>query len=145
MSQTNTQAETKSVVMERVMAHPPEKVWRALTQTAMLAEWLMANDFQPIVGHKCQFHWSRGEYKGDVTVEVKLVDAPNKLAYTWGDGSPAQGTLLTLVTWTLEPTGAGTRLRMEQTGFTEAQEQARRGAEFGWNGFMPKLEAILAK
>ena len=137
--------ETRSIVMERVMPHPPEKIWRALTQSAMIAEWLMENDFKPVVGHKFQFHWAQGGYSGDVTCEVLTVEPARKLAYTYGNGSPAENTLATTVTWTLEPEGAGTKLRMEHTGFTEAQEAARGGAEFGWKGFLKRLDRVVEK
>jgi hypothetical protein len=52
---TNVATETRSIVVERDMTHPPEKIWRALTQSALIEEWLMKNDFQPIVGHKFNF------------------------------------------------------------------------------------------
>ena len=45
----------RSIVVERVMPHPLEKIWRALTQAPLIEEWLMRNDFQPVVGHKIQF------------------------------------------------------------------------------------------
>ena len=58
-------AETaRSVVIEREMPHPPEKVWRALTQSSLLEEWLMKNDFQPIVGHRFNFRADWGAVDG---------------------------------------------------------------------------------
>ena len=45
-------AETLSVVIEKELPHPPEKVWRALTQGALIEDWLMHNDFEPTVGHE---------------------------------------------------------------------------------------------
>ena len=80
--------ETKNIVVERLMPHPPEKIWRALTQSHLIEEWLMKNDFQPRVGHRFQFRaqpvpgWS-----GVTNCEVLEVDAPKRLAYRWGDGS----------------------------------------------------------
>ena len=52
---TNVAAETRSIVVERDMTHPPEKIWRALTESALIEDWLMKNDFRPVVGHKFNF------------------------------------------------------------------------------------------
>ena len=93
--------------------HPPEKVWRALTDPQAIAQWLMKNDFAPRVGHKFQFHTKPAPgFDGIVNCEVLEVDRPRRLAYTWCGGK-----MNTTVTWILEPVGAGTRLRLTQTGF----------------------------
>jgi len=127
---------TRSVVIEREMPHPPEKIWRALTQSSLLEEWLMKNDFQPIVGRrfKCRADW------GAVDGEVLAVE-PNKiLSYGW-----AAFGLESVVTWTLTPTSTGTHLRMEHAGFRADQEQAFKGAKYGWQGFFGGLEKVLAR
>jgi uncharacterized protein YndB with AHSA1/START domain len=78
------EATTKSIVVERVIPHAPEKIWRALTQAAMIAEWLMENDFKAVVGHKFQFHATRMPgWKGYTNCEVLEVDEPRKLVYSW--------------------------------------------------------------
>ena len=127
---------TRSVVIEREMPHPPEKVWRALTQSSLLEEWLMKNDFQPIVGHRFNFRADWGAVDGQV-----LAVEPNKmLSYGW-----AAFGLESVVTWTLTPTSTGTHLRMEQSGFRTDQEQAFKGAKYGWQGFFAGLEKVLAR
>jgi uncharacterized protein YndB with AHSA1/START domain len=127
---------TRSVVIEREMPHPPEKVWRALTQSSLLEEWLMKNDFQPIVGHRFNFRADWGAVDGEV-----LAVEPNKmLSYGW-----AAFGLESVVTWTLTPTSTGTHLRMEQSGFRTDQEQAFKGAKYGWQGFFAGLEKVLAR
>ncbi len=126
----------RSVVVEREVPHPPEKIWRALTQPHLIQEWLMKNDFQPKVGHGFKLH---GDW-GSVDCEVLEVEANRSLAYTWS----AMG-LESTVTWTLTPSGAGTHLRMEQAGFRPDQEQAYRGAHFGWQKFFASLEEVLAR
>jgi uncharacterized protein YndB with AHSA1/START domain len=96
------------------MPHPPERVWRALTDSQAIAEWLMANDFEPRVGHKFQFRdRPRGSWDGIVYCEVVEVDEPRRLAYTWKGGK----SLDTKVTWTLEAAAGGTRLVLEHNGF----------------------------
>ena len=128
--------ETRSVIVEREIAHPPEKIWRALTQPHLIEAWLMTNDFQPVVGHAFSL---RAEW-GAVACQVTTVEPARTLAYTWA----AHG-LESLVTWTLTPAGAGTRLRMEQAGFRPDQEPAYRGAKAGWAQFLARLEQVLAQ
>jgi uncharacterized protein YndB with AHSA1/START domain len=133
---TDTATETLSVVVEREMPFPPEKIWRALTQPHLIEEWLMKNDFKPVVGHSFNL---RADW-GAVDCQVQTV-APNRtLSYTWdafGLGS--------VVTWTLTPTSTGTHLRMEQSGFRPDQQQAYQGAKGGWPRFFSALEQVLAR
>jgi uncharacterized protein YndB with AHSA1/START domain len=133
---TNIATETRSVVVEREMAFPPEKIWRALTQPHLIAEWLMKNDFKPVVDHRFTL---RGDW-GAVECQVLIVEPNKALTYTWG----ALG-LESVVTWTLTPTSAGTHLRMEQSGFRPDQQQAYQGAKFGWSRFFTSLEQVLAR
>ena len=135
-------SETRSVVVEREMPHPPEKLWRALTQPHLIAEWLMKNDFAPQVGHR--FHL-RGEWGGVLDCEVLVVEPNKELAYTWNHvHDDAAFNLQSVVTFTLTPTAAGTRLRMQQSGFRPDQRQAFGGARAGWEQMFAKLEQVLA-
>jgi uncharacterized protein YndB with AHSA1/START domain len=126
----------RTVVVERELAHPPEKVWRALTQPHLIAEWLMQSDFAPVVGHAFRFTADWGGVDG----QVRAVETNRSLAYSWD----AMG-LESTVTWTLTPTAAGTRLRMEQVGFKPDQDRAFHGARFGWQKFLGNLEEVLAR
>jgi uncharacterized protein YndB with AHSA1/START domain len=138
-----TATETRSVVVEREMPHPPEKLWRALTQPHLIAEWLMKNDFAPVVGHRFNL---RGEWGGVLDCEVLVVEPNKALAYTWNHvHDDAAFNLQSVVTFTLTPTAAGTRLRMEQTGFGKDQRQAYGGANAGWQQMFAKLEQVLAR
>ena len=134
-------AETRSVVIEREFPFPLEKIWRALTQPHLIAEWLMENDFKPAVGYSFQL---RGNPKPEVNIlidcEVLAVEPHKTLTYTWA----AMG-LDSVVTWTLTKTGNGTHLRMEQSGFRADQSQAFHGARAGWQRFLGNLEKILAR
>jgi uncharacterized protein YndB with AHSA1/START domain len=132
----------REISIERTYAYPVERVWRALTDPTLLAQWLMSNDFEPRLGHKFQFRakpmpgWS-----GVTDCEVIALDEPHKLAYTWESGD-----LSTVVTWTLEPTESGTLVRFTHTGFTGMSGIATSvilGS--GWNKMMDKgLPAVLA-
>ena len=136
-----TPAETRSVIVERTMPFPPEKIWRALTQPHLIEEWLMKNDFKPVVGHRFNL---RRNPKPDLNIVVDcqvLAVEPNKsLSYTW-----AAYDLEGVVTWTLTPTSTGTLLRIEQSGFRPDQKQAYGGARGGWLRFLANLEQILAR
>ena len=138
----DTATETRSVVVEREIPHPPEKIWRALTQPHLIAEWLMKNDFEPVVGHRFNL---RGEWGGVLDCEVLAVEPNKTLSYTWDFAhDDAAYNLKSVVTFTLTPTGAGTRLRMEQSGFRPDQKQAFGGARVGWQQFFANLEQVLA-
>ena len=133
---TNAATETRSVVVEREIPFPPEKIWRALTQPHLIEEWLMQNDFKPAVDHRFNF---RAEW-GAVDCQVLAVEANRTLSYTWA----AYG-LQSVVTWTLTRTGTGTRLRMEQSGFRSDQQQAYQGAQYGWQKFFTNLQQVLGR
>src|SRR3984957_9164687 len=112
---TSIASETRSVVMEREVAFPPEKVWRALTQPHLIAEWLMKNDFQPVVGHRFNL---RGDWGVVLDCEVLAIEPNRSLSYTWNHAhDDAAFNLKSVVTFTLTPTGTGTHLRVEQAGF----------------------------
>jgi uncharacterized protein YndB with AHSA1/START domain len=133
---TDTATETLSVVVERDIPHPPEKIWRALTQPQLIEEWLMKNDFKPVVGHGFNF---RADW-GAVDCRVQAVEPNKTLSYTWA----AYG-LETVIIWTLTPTSTGTHLRMEQSGFRPDHPQAYQGAKFGWQKFFASLEQVLVR
>ncbi len=133
---TQLATETRSVVVEREVPFAPEKIWRALTQPHLIEEWLMKTDFAPVVDHRFKLtaDW------GSVDCKVLAIEPNRTLSYTWD----ALG-LESVVVWTLTPTGAGTHLRMEQSGFRPDQEQAYQGAQFGWQRFFGALDQVLAR
>jgi uncharacterized protein YndB with AHSA1/START domain len=128
--------EALSVVVERDIPFPPQKIWRALTQPHLIEECLMNNDFKPVVEHRFSL---RADW-GAVDCRVLEVEPNKTLSYTWA----AYG-LESVVTWTLTPTGTGTHLRMEQSGFTPDQQQAYQGAKHGWQRFFGTLEQVVAR
>jgi len=136
-----TDTETRTVTIEREFAHPPEKLWRALTQPHLIEEWLMKNDFDLSIGHKFQL---RGEWGGILDCEVLTIEPNKTLSYAWdfANDDPAFA-LKSVVTFTLTPTANGTHLRMEQAGFRPDQKQAYGGAHAGWKQFFSDLEELL--
>jgi uncharacterized protein YndB with AHSA1/START domain len=132
----DTVTETRCVVVEREMPYPPERIWRALTQPHLIEEWLMKNDFEPVVNHRFNL---RADW-GAVDCQVLEVEPNRTLSYAWA----AYG-LESVVTWTLTPTSTGTHLRMEQSGFRQDQQQAYQGAKYGWQRFLANLDQVLAR
>jgi uncharacterized protein YndB with AHSA1/START domain len=136
-------AEALSVVVERNIPFPPEKVWRALTQPHLIEEWLMKNDFEPVVGHNFKL---RGEWGGILDCEVQAIEQNRTLSYSWNfEHEDAAFNLRSVVTFTLTPIAAGTALRMEQRGFRPDQKQAYGGAKQGWRQFLANLEQVLGR
>ena len=140
---TDAATETRSVVVERELAWPPEKIWRALTQPHLIEEWLMKNDFSPDVGHRFTL---RGDWGGVLDCEVLAVEPNRRLTYSWNHAheDPAFD-LQSVVTFTLTPTDSGARLRVEQSGFRPDQRQAFGGAMAGWPRFLDKLDEVVAQ
>ena len=135
----NEPAASRTLVIEREMPHPPEKVWRALTQGPLIDAWLMKNDFQPVVGHQFNFRSTPVPgWDGVINSEVLAIEPNSRLSYSWG----TMGTM-SVVTWTLTPTKVGTHVRMEQTGFRSEQDAAYKGATYGWTKFIGNMERVV--
>ena len=131
---------TRSVVIEREMSYPPEKIWRALTEGTLIKEWLMDNDFQPKVGHKFKFRSTpMPNWNGIIDSEVLVVEPDKTLSYSWNSMG-----LESVVVWTLVATSGGTLVRMEQSGFRPDQEANYQGANYGWQKFIGNLERVVA-
>jgi len=139
-------ATTRSVVVERRMPHSLDKVWRAITQSPLLEDWLMANDFEPRVGHRFTFHMAPMEgWNGVTDCEVLSVEPQRELSYTWNaSGAEAATGIKTVVKWTLEPVDGGVLVRMEQSGFREQDQRNFMGARYGWERNLGELERVVA-
>lgn len=144
MSPTDKTDKTQSdsISFDVDLNHSPEKVWRALTEPALLTEWLL-----PVLGLDlapgATFTFKTQPYPGwDGTVSCRFVEIePNrKLVYTW-----TVPFLETVVTFTLTPTASGTNLSLVQSGFKPDQKREHGGARYGWNLMLGKLVDLLAK
>lgn len=125
----------RDLKFEATYPHPPEKVWRALTDSKAIAQWLMPNDFEAKLGHKFMFTSKpQPGWDGKTYCEVIELDPPRCLAYTWRGGP-----IDTVVRWRLEPTAEGTRLFLEHAGFKGIKAlmvSAIMGS--GWKGIVSK-------
>lgn len=137
-------SQTDAISFELDLEHPPEKVWRALTEPALLAEWLL-----PVVGLELEpgatFTFRTQPHPGwDGTVSCRLleIEPRRRLRYTWVVGDMA---LDTIVTFTLAPTASGTRLTLVHSGFKPDQKQNFGGARYGWKLMGGKLVDLLGR
>jgi uncharacterized protein YndB with AHSA1/START domain len=140
---TTAPSQTDSISFEFDLRHPPAKVWRALTDPVLLAEWLL-----PVIGLELDpgsaFTFKTQPYPGwDGTVNCRIleIDAPRKISYTWVVGDM----LDTVVSFTLTPTASGTRLSLVQSGFKPDQKQNFGGARYGWKMMGGKLVDLLGR
>ena len=136
---------TKSIVVERLMPHPPERIWRALTQSALIAEWLMQNDHEPVVGRKFNFRATPipGAWNGVSDCEVLAAEPNSRLVWRWQASGEEKATGLdTVVTWTLTPADGGTLVRMEQAGFRPSDEGGYQMMSGGWPRIVAGLERM---
>src|SRR5437870_3144073 len=112
----------QNLSFRRYLRHSPERVWKALTDRAILSRWYLDNDFSPVVGHRFTFHPApESGFHGTLRGEVILVEEPYQLVYTF-QGDPLKRP--TTVTWTLTPDGAGTLLTLQHTGFSDLSDTA---------------------
>jgi uncharacterized protein YndB with AHSA1/START domain len=139
---------TKTIRREMKIPQPREQVWRALTDSTVLAEWMFPNDFEPRVGHHFTFRVPPNPKVGFdglvVGCEVLECEPPSRLAFSWSAGGPVVDTR---VSFRLEPDGDGTRLVFEHSGFDLSQpwaDQAIKGAEAGWGKMLKQLTAVAA-
>jgi uncharacterized protein YndB with AHSA1/START domain len=142
---------TNAVKREILIPQPRERVWRAITEPATLAEWMYPNDFEPRVGHAFTFRVPGNPAAGFdglvVRCEVLVCEPPGRLEFSWAVGGPVADTR---VTFLLEPAGEGggeTRVVLEHVGFDLGQPrgmQALKGAEYGWARMLGQLAAVVA-
>lgn len=138
-------SEPGTIHVDQFLPHPPERVWRVLTEPDLLARWLMPSDFAPEVGHRFSFRTDpvpATGFDGVVHCEVLDLVPGQRLRISWRSGAAFAST----VTWTLVPEGAGTRLLLEHAGFdVDDPEQllALRIMGGGWRSRMPRRLAAL--
>ena len=132
----------ESLSLEFDLPHPPEKVWRALTEPALLAEWLLpVLDLRLEPGAAFTFTTQTREgWDGTVSCRFVEIEPHRKLAYTW-----SVPFLHTVVTFTLTPTPSGTRLSVVQSGFAPTQKREFGGARYGWTMMGGRLVDLLAR
>ena len=142
LTDKTVRSQTESISFEFDLHHGPEKVWRALTDPALLEEWLLpAVDFKLDPGAAFTFKAPpQPGWDGNVNCQVLEIEAPRELSYRW-----VVGDIDTVVTFTLTPTPSGTRLSLVQSGFRPDQKKNFGGARYGWKMMGEKLVDLLAR
>lgn len=145
-------ANTQAVVVDEVFPHAAAVVWKALTSSSLMGRWMMpAKGFAPIVGQRFTFETKpAGEWDGTISCQVLQVEDNALLSYSWSgghDGNQGYGSKLeTVVTITLSPVDAGTRMRLVHSGFLLPQnEVAYRNMSDGWTVVVKRLETVVAE
>jgi uncharacterized protein YndB with AHSA1/START domain len=130
--------EKGTIRLEHVYSQAPARVWRALTEPALVARWWAAGDIRAEVGHR--FDMDMGPW-GMQPCEVLAVEPERLFRYRF-----AQPTLDTIITWELAQEGSGTRLTLTHEGFDLDSPMGRRafdGMKPGWPGILAKIATTL--
>ena len=135
-------AQGDTIAFQLDLGHPPEKVWRALTDPTLLTEWLLPSaGFAPAPGSPFTFTAPpQPGWDGTVNCRFVAIEPHRKLSYTWRVGD-----IDTVVTFTLAPTPSGTRLTVVQSGFKPDQKRNFGGARYGWKLMSGRLVELLAR
>nr|WP_067056405.1 SRPBCC domain-containing protein [Mucilaginibacter sp. L294] len=138
----------KVIKHQYFFAHPVATVWEYLTKSELMAQWLMKNDFEPVLGHVFQFRTGgvpNLNFDGIFYCKVLEIDPLKKLVYSWNCG-PGKGqiNLESVVTWELEPKENGTEVFLDHRGFERAENlDMYHGLMHGWLEKFQKIEKLL--
>ena len=149
MTEAALKSDTQDIVVDEVLPHAPETIWRALTSGELIGRWLMTpTGFAAVKGTRFTYQTkAAGAWDGVIHCEVLDVVPNQRLVYAWrggDDGNVGYGSRLdTVVTFTLAATEAGTRLRLVHSGFAMPRNEAAfSNMSEGWKKVVPRLGAI---
>jgi uncharacterized protein YndB with AHSA1/START domain len=152
MNEAAMKFDTRDIVVEEVLPHAPETIWKALTTGELIARWLMpATGFEPVKGKHFTFQTTpAGAWDGSIRCQVLEVMPNERLVYSWKsgyEGNVGYGSWLdTVVTWTLSRVGNGTRLRLVHSGFVlPKNDTAFKNMSDGWTKVVRDLNTIAAE
>ena len=139
MNDTTITSTTQQIVVDEVLPHAPEAIWKTLTTGDLIGRWLMTpSGFEPVEGNRFTFQTTpAGEWDGTIHCRIVELVTNERLAYTWRgghEGNAGYGSPLdTVVTWTLSRVAGGTRLRLVHSGFVAPRnDSAYRSMGEGW-------------
>ncbi|MEU5124598.1 SRPBCC family protein [Streptomyces mobaraensis] len=148
---TDRDDDLTAIHVDEFLPHPPDKVWRALTEPELLAQWMMPGDFRLVVGHRytmTAMAMPGTGFSGTIRAEVLAFEPERMLRVGWRDADPdSRSGADWTITWTLEGEGRGTRLFLVHEGFdpdNAFQMRARSIMDGGWrSGVLRGLRAVL--
>lgn len=150
MSNAAVIADHRDIVVDEVFPHAPAALWKALTDGALIARWLMPpSGFEAVVGKQFTFTTRpAGAWDGVIRCEVLEVVPNERFAYSWKgghDGNEGYGSRLeTVVTWILTKVDQGTRLRLVHSGFVlPRNDTAYRNMSEGWTKVVERLDLLV--
>ncbi|GII94290.1 SRPBCC family protein [Sinosporangium siamense] len=140
-----------TVRVDQFLAHPPAKVWRALTEPDLIARWLMPGDFRLQVGHRYTMQAKAipaTGFSGTIQAEVLAFEPERMLRVGWRDADPGSpGNADWTITWTLAPEGRGTRIFLTHAGFDPDNPLQQRARDFmgsGWRStVLRRIDEVL--
>jgi uncharacterized protein YndB with AHSA1/START domain len=142
--------DTQNIVVEEVLPHTPDVIWKALTTGDLIGRWLMpAAGFEAVKGNRFTFTTKpAGAWDGTIRCEILEITPNARLVYSWTSGHADNvgygATLDTIVSWTLEPAGNGTRVKMIHAGFVVPRnELALQNMGEGWRKIVPRLGDVV--
>ena len=143
-------AVNRAIVVERMLPHPPEKIWRVLTESELIGRWAMPNNFRAEIGHRFTFRTKpMGDWDGVIACQVLACDPARLLRYSWVGGAENNdkygSRLDSVVTWTLTPKDGGTLLRMEHDGFGPGNAFAYEAMSGGWARLLDRIGELSAE
>lgn len=152
MTEAASSTDTRQIIVEEVLPHAPETIWKALTTGELMGRWLMQpKGFEPVVGNRFTYQTTpAGEWDGTIECEVLTVTPNERFAYSWSGGHAAnQGygsRLETVVTFELVAVAGGTRLRLTHSGFVlPRNETAFTNMSRGWQTVVKQVDAVAAE
>jgi uncharacterized protein YndB with AHSA1/START domain len=144
--------QTQDIVVDEVLPHAPETIWKTLTSGELMARWMMEpTGFAPVVGNRFSYKTKpAGAWDGTIHCEVLEVIPNQRFSYAWkggDDANVAYGSKLdTVVTWTLSKVATGTRLRLVHTGFvTPKNDTAFQNMSNGWKVCVQRIDKTVSE
>ena len=142
--------DTQDIVVDEVLPHAPETIWKALTTGALVERWLMQlTGLEPVEGKRFTFQTKAGgAWDGVIHCQVLEVRPNERFAYAWKGGHESNvgygAPLDTVVTWTLSRVADGTRVRLVHSGFVAPRnDSAFKIMSEGWKVVVRNLDAVV--
>jgi uncharacterized protein YndB with AHSA1/START domain len=138
----------KTIKHQYYFSRSAETVWEYLTKSELMELWLMKNNFRPVAGADFEFRTgpiASLNFDGIFYCRVLEIEPFKKLSYSWQSGPGDKRIALdSVVEWRLQPTGEGTTLFLEHSGFAKPENDAfYKGLDHGWTEKLENIDNLL--